>query len=231
MRFPEDAPRIVRVTGGLYSRTTALSEGALKVSELDRMSDVGIQARCVYEHVVTMAWLTGDRRKTTERQLLWQSEDDRKNLRFSREVKKLTGGGVLDDDTIDKIESDLEEMGNPTFPGVLDRAIRADRDWHGLLGFDDGLLNLTTWYTQIYRTTSMVIHPSMPGLKLVLDQGYRTAALEETGTAATTVGVVSALCIVATLVSAQIVGRPPLAEAEKALGRVMDIHGTAPAPD
>ncbi len=111
MRFPEDAPRIVRVTGGLYSRITALGEGALKVSELDRMSDVGVQARCVYEHTVTMAWLTGDRARATERMILWQSDDDRKRSSLQ------SGHRALDRDERSRYRNGEDDRGRLGRPG------------------------------------------------------------------------------------------------------------------
>ncbi len=118
------------------------------------------------------------------------------------------------------IEDDLVALGNRRLPSVVDRAIRADQDWEGLLGFDDKLLNLTTWYSQVFRPQASRSTLPDPDCSL-LNRGYETASLESPGTAAATVGVVCALCLVATLVCTQIVGRPSLAEAEKALDLAM----------
>lgn len=227
LRFPVDRFRLQRFVAGLTSRIVGTADAATLLSELDRRADLAILVRSLYEHVLTLAWLTGDKSDTYARMLLLQRADDETALKVDREtVTILHGYPLMAPELRRQIESDLAATkGGPQLPNLAERAVIVDREWQGLVGFvgssEQPKVSLRGLYTSLYRPMSGVVHPSRIGMTFVQTEGDRDGTvligLERQGEAGPTLGGAIGLLGAALIVSNQVIDRPRLATLEPAI--------------
>jgi uncharacterized protein DUF5677 len=188
------------------------------LSGRERQGDLGVLARCLFEHVVMLAWLTGspDQETSYERLLLWQRYDDEHRLKVDREVSALQGHPLLSAQLREDLEAAIDAMEERRLPGVADRALVADREWDGRVG-----VSLRDQYSILYRPMSTAVHPTTLALSFqmtdVEDGKAVHAEPRNLDGAAGTLGGVLGMLMNALVVSSYTFNRPAIDAAEAAL--------------
>ncbi len=215
--FKPAAPDLLRVSIGLLARCMTTGESCLHLAALDRRSDLMALARTLYEHTVTLAWLTGSP-EGEQRMLLWQRYCDEHALRLDDEVARLGGGEPKIPEAIrQQIAEATAALGEAKMPGLADRAIVVDREWADRLGFDPQHRDdwsMRRLYSIAFRVGSSFAHPTLIGLRFVMDRrpDGTTIGFEPGGHVEEALLPVPALLVTALSVGAHAFGRPRMRE-------------------
>jgi hypothetical protein len=231
-RFPTQ-----RIAAGLLARILGSAESAVTVSALARQADLAILVRSLYEHVVMLAWLTGDPDQCEERRSAWLAAGDRTTLLIDDENSTVLQRDPLLPDEVRKKLTELRSEARArglTLPPTLERAETADQA--GTAGFvgpggDPSAVTLRGLYTTLYRPMSGVVHPTELGIYLVTYSGGRAGTRligmepRREDAAAATLIAAAALLIPALAVCAAVLGRPNIDELKPAIDEVLRIYG------
>lgn len=214
-----ESPAWQSSSAGLVVRVLTLADTIVHVSRLSRAADLSILVRCLYEHVVVLAWIAAPR--DNSRYEIWHRESLRVVRAWGNEMRDLGAGDITTDG-----RAWLEEQlpaSEPRMPPVSQLARQADDDWQKRLGLT-GLNTLTASYTNVYRGGSSFAHPTAIGL-----HGNRTAAgahsvltVEPRGDISAIIGPVFTFLAVALAVSSHTIGRPPLRAIRAAVDQFAD---------
>src|ERR1043165_1075666 len=83
------------VTAGSIARMLGTADALLCLSRLERAADSLVLNRSLYEHAITLAWLTGKEDEALERIALLQRDDYEHRDKADREFAQLRGEGIL----------------------------------------------------------------------------------------------------------------------------------------
>jgi hypothetical protein len=199
------SPRWWEMSAGLFTRVVTLTETIVHMSQLGRPSDLNLLARCLFEHVVVLAWIaTPDDTSRVER----LERDSYRSAAIVNDEMDRLGIGFLTDAGREWVR---EQAGRRNeVPPVPELARKVDEEWHDRLGLVE-LNRLVASYTLVYRSGSSFVHPSVLGMfgnrKRVAD-GHRYT-IEPRSDTRGVLAPVFTLLAVALVVAAHTIGRPP----------------------
>lgn len=113
-----------RVAAGLIARAIGTSDAAVRLSYSERSVDLMILIRSLYEHVVTLAWITGDQVAALERLALLQRNDNEHRDKADREFEEILGRELLSNDArilgklAIKLAGNWDDSGSSHPPGL-----------------------------------------------------------------------------------------------------------------
>jgi Family of unknown function (DUF5677) len=132
-----------------------------------------ILSRSLYEHTVTLAWLTGDAENARERLELFQRDDYEQRRKADVELTKIRGKPLLTDDNKAVVDQVRGLPGSRKAPPFTDRAKIGDEEWGERFGFtssENPLASLRSAYSTLYRFASSFAHPTLLGLNFVAER-------------------------------------------------------------
>jgi len=199
MVLSNEAPPTRVVSAGLLARITGTAEASLRIAELQRGADLMVAARCLFEHVIVFAWLTGptDEAERMLRLSQWQVQDHLDRGRADKEITALLGSPFLTEDNRQLAEQ-AKAVRHQGATALADRAAQADREWAGRMRFASSGGNvanrpysLRASYSTLYRFASSMAHPTLTGLNLVATrtETHTVIELEPRGRAAAALGI------------------------------------------
>ena len=207
-------PRFKVASAGLLARILTLGESIVHLSETRRSMDLFILVRALYEHLVMLAWISAPR--DDSRLDIWFREDNRQRLKLDADIRAYGHAGFSEEDRA-FFARQVEEIGGPGLPPLVQLAEQADLDWREYLKPGSATANsLRGSYAIVYRFGSTAAHPTLSALNTVTDQinAHNVVRLE----LKTDVGWVLPLCVsflgIALMISSVILGRPDRDAAE-----------------
>jgi len=211
-RFKAEAPHLLQVAVGMLARCVTTGEACLHLSELDRRTDLLVAVRTLYEHTVTLGWLTGSDHGE-ERMMLLQRHSDEQALRIDNEMVVAGGESFISEGTRTAMAEAAAALGTARMPSLADRAVQADKDWWHRLAMDsndDFPWSFRSNYTSLYRPASAMAHPTWAGVRIVIERSEAGIVIDKEATrcGAEALQPVPALLGLALLISAHALGRP-----------------------
>lgn len=143
-----------------YSLLTILS---LDHREVDCLT----LARSVYEHVVTMAWVSIDGPKHYPMHLQWER---RERMKMISELQAF-GSEALPPDAANVIKRATIDAAQETAPPAAGRAVECDRYWPRALPPEGGWMwHFRRSYTNLFRYCSAYVHPTVMGVDCFIER-------------------------------------------------------------
>ncbi len=168
----DEAPIPKRVAAGLIARVLGTADALLCLA-LERAADSTVLARSLYEHAITLAWVTGNADEALDRIALLQRDDNEHRGKADREFTELRDEGILTKKNREMIAQAMKQAGRRKLPPLTERARIADAEWgerFGLGSAGNPLASLRAAYTTLYRFASAFAHPTLLGLNPVMER-------------------------------------------------------------
>ena len=205
------------VTAGFIARMLGTADALLCLSRLERAADSLVLNRSLYEHAITLAWLTGKKDEALERIALLQRDDYEHRDKADREFAQLRGEGILTEENRDVIALAMKRAGRRKLPPFTERARIADVEWGKRFGFATGsnpLASLRAAYTTLYRFGTAFAHPTLLGLNPVMDRtpAATVAFVEKGDQGAKSMLLVPNLLAIALVIGSDLLGSPRMSE-------------------
>jgi hypothetical protein len=193
------------------------ADSLLCLSALERAADSLVLSRSLYEHAITLAWLTGDKDQALHRIALLQHDDYEHRGKADREIAQLRGQGVLTEENREMIAQATNQAGRRKLPPFTERASVADAEWGERFGFATGrnpLASLRAAYSTLYRFGTAFAHPTLLGLNPVIDRTptASVAFIEKGDQGAKSMVLVPNLLAIALVIGSDLLGRPRMSE-------------------
>lgn len=206
-----------RVAAGLIARALGTADALLCLSSLERVADSTILARSLYEHAITLAWITGDKDQALDRIALLQRDDDEHRGKADREFQSLRGEGILTEKNREAIELAMRLAGSKKLPPLTERARIADSEWGERFGFgsvDNPLASLRAAYTTLYRFATAFAHPTLLGLNPVMERtpGGTVIFIEKADQGAKPMLLVPSLLGMVLVIGSDLLGSPRMSD-------------------
>ena len=205
-------PRFKVASAALVARILTLGESIVHLSALDRRAELFTLNRCLFEHVVMLAWIAAPR--DDSRLDIWQLRDNRDRLKVFNDFTD--HGADLDiatDADRDWLREAIEDSADLRgLPPVTELAAQADRDWASLLN-PSGSRDLGTLrgsYAVAYRLGSQTAHPTLVGLNFVsqIASAHTVVSLEPRDEVGQYLAPVTSFLVAALKISSVVLGAP-----------------------
>jgi hypothetical protein len=213
----DEAPIPKRVAAGLIARALGTADALLFLAPLERAADSTVLARSLYEHAITLAWVTGSEDEAMDRIALLQRDDNEHRGKADREFTDLRGEGILTEGNREAIAQAMKLVGRRKLPPLTERARVADADWGERFGFGsigNPLASLRAAYTTLYRFATAFAHPTFLGLNPVMERTPAATVIfvEKGDQGAKPMLLVPSLLGIALVIGSDLLGSPRMSE-------------------
>jgi Family of unknown function (DUF5677) len=123
--------------------------------------------RSLFEYVATFAWIAGD---TRERAKGWLAHEFEQRIKLHNDFVAEGQRPILSEETLESFKAFIDEAAE-AMPGLKDRTIKADDEWH--VAFDaiadllpEDYRRLALLYAMFFRNGSRFTHPTSDAVAL-----------------------------------------------------------------